>query len=814
MQNRIAELLVESAASTSPTERHIFHVAILRLLLQHACVCLAELLTFRRMSLAAATERAPLPISSLREPSDGTLVATLGELLVAAENDGIGGISKRVLRGTDEDRACWRLIANDTRTVDRLLHTLVSRRNDGVEGHGLNGLTDVEAEADALALISESLTPILPRVAPDGNSFFLETPERTRYTVRLLRPFSGNLMCYRNIKRTAHGRCVVKAQVERGLSRKDDVAFEAEDPFDPSKIGGTSQRFDITRTYDEKWSPLTLIPSRLTTDFTGRDNELADLKDWLDDTESRACMLYGDGGIGKTTLAVEFVHRMLDGSLKSKFKPELITFYTAKKTRWGLSGLEVIKTAEVGVADVAAHLARSLEGKPLDRSWYAKGPDELIQKLSSLLIEDWGVTRNSHLLILDNTETMASNSEEVKELARQVRELSRKVGRVLLTSRRREAIEAHQIEIKPLSDSESVNFLRARATALNRRPILDAGDRTLSKYAKSLGNKPLVLEVFVGALGEHGIGLENAFQRVQRMHSQDLGEFLYSDAWQRMSDGMRHLFLLMTRVSEISDDTLLKLCCGQAGLSVLEAYEALEESRGIAQVSRFEDDTQILFSSEFVKFCGSRSVEIDGQRVPSDFAVEKIKSRYNEFLRSRTAHVWDRVDKAYRHALARVAFTAYREGRDDDCAAFFELAVAEDVDNGWLYDRYAVFLSTKFPRRRSEALDWAKMAVQLIPKDADAWYTRGTIESKLGKSADAISSLQRSGALGKPRHLVAMQQASAYMRMSPPDLSNARAMLSEAAANEPKNDPLLWKYHAEVRNIYRSIEEHSVRRSA
>jgi tetratricopeptide (TPR) repeat protein len=554
-----------------------------------------------------------------------------------------------------------------------------------------------------------------------------------------------------------------------------------------------------------------MIPNRLTTDFTGRDKELADLVDWLDDTESRACMLYGDGGIGKTTLAVEFIHRILDGSLHSKFKPELITFYTAKKTRWGLNGLEVIKTAEVGVADVATHLARSLDGKPLDRSWYAKNPDELVQKLSSFLIDDWGVTRNSHLLILDNTETMASNSEEVKELARQVRELSRRVGRVLLTSRRREAIEAHQIEIKPLSDDESLKFLRARASALNRRAILDAGSRTLTKYAKALGNKPLVLEVFVGALGEHGIGLENAFQRVQRMHSQDLGEFLYADAWQRMTDGMRHLFLLMTRVSEISDDTLLKLCCGVAKLSVVEAYEALEESRGIAQVSRFEDDTQILFSSEFVKFCGSRSFEIDGQQVPSDIAVEKIKNRYNEFLRSRSAHVWDRIDKAYRHALARVAFTAYREGRDDDCAAFFELAVAEDVDNGWLYDRYAVFLSTKFPKRRSEALDWAKMAVQLIPKDPDAWYTRGTIESKLGKASDAIDSLQRSAALGKPRHLVAMQQAAAYMRMTPPDHSNARAKLSEAESNEPKVDPLLWKYHAEVRNIRRSIEQQTPR---
>lgn len=807
MKNRISALLNEATQSNSTIERHMFHIAILRILLQHACVTLAELLAFRRMnSPNLGPELRQLPISNLREPSDGTLATTLSELLVIAENEGFSGISRRVLRGSDDDRSCWRLIPSEARTVERLIGRLVTNRNDGVGGHGLPGEVDLAAEADALVLISQSLESILPTIAASGDSFETRTPEGGSYTLRLLRPERGHLICFRQIRKTAHGRCMVKAQIERGLHRREEISYETEDPFDPSKLGGTSQRFEISRTYDPKWSPLTLLPSRLTNDFTGRENELSELLDWLDDTESRACMLYGDGGIGKTTLAVEFIHQILDGTLATKSKPEVITFYTAKKTRWGLTGLEIIKTADVGVADVATHIARSIEGKPLDKSWYAKSPDDLIRKLSSLLIDDWGVPRNSHLLVLDNTETMATNPEEVKELARQVRELSRRVGRVLLTSRRREAIEAHQIEIKPLTEEESVKFLRARGAALGRRPIHDAADRTLAKYARSLGNKPLVLEVFVGALGEHGIGLESAFQRVQRMHTQDLGEFLYADAWQRMSDNMRHLLLLMTQVSDIHDDTLMKLCCGQVKLSVAQAYEALEESRGIAQVSRFEDDCQIIFSPEFIKFCGGRSIEIEGNSVPSSAAVDKVKNRYNEFLRSRSAHVWDRVDKAYRHALARVAFTAYREGRDDDCAAFFELAVAEDVENGWLYDRYAVFLSTKFPRRRSEALDWAKMATQLIPKDADAWYTRGTIEMKLGIGDAALSSLERSAALGKPRHLVSMQQANAYFKLVPPDLANARAKLSEAEANEPKNDPLLWKYQAEVKGIRRNIE--------
>ena len=150
---------------------------------------------------------------------------------------------------------------------------------------------------------------------------------------------------------------------------------------------------------------------------------------------------------------------------------------------------------------------RALDGKPLDRSWFTKDADTLIQKLAGYLSTEWGVSRNDHLLVLDNTETMASNPEEVRSLARQIRELSRRVGRVLLTSRRREALEANQVEIKPLTEEESVEFLRARAHVMQRQPILVAGDATLAKYSRNLGCKPLVLEVFVGALGEGGICL-------------------------------------------------------------------------------------------------------------------------------------------------------------------------------------------------------------------------------------------------------------------------------------------------------------------
>ncbi len=59
-------------------------------------------------------------------------------------------------------------------------------------------------------------------------------------------------------------------------------------------------------------------------------------------------------------------------------------FYTAKKTRWGIHGLESLTNNNLGVADVALHIAQLLEVK-LDNSWYQKDAETIIQKLKAYL---------------------------------------------------------------------------------------------------------------------------------------------------------------------------------------------------------------------------------------------------------------------------------------------------------------------------------------------------------------------------------------------------------------------------------------------
>ena len=807
MKNKIQTLLSQTLLLTSDIEKRKVTFALLRIILQHACITLVEeLIRIRKSTPDIAFQRNPLPLDSLRAPSDGTLVAILGELMVLAENEGWSGISRGFWQENTSGRPCSRLIRSSQLTVESILRALIVIRND--EEHGIPGNYDSQAEIDSVAFVLEGLESVLPEIGKHGE-LVIRSSQGNHLTLQLLKTIRGDLICYRKILRSPSGNCIVRAQRQISLLTREDIAYEAPDLLGTPGLGSYPQ-YSTCGTFDPEWNPFVLLPDRLTTSFVGRDNEIDEITDWFDDPDSRVCMLYGDGGIGKTTLAVEFVHRLMNGDIKVAWHPEIITFFTSKQTRWGIKGLEVIRSRPATITDICLSIVRAFESNQLERDWYAaRNPEDVINKLTGYLGE-WGLNRNNHMIILDNTETLITSDEDFKSLALYIRELSRKIGRILLTSRRREAVEARQIEIKPLNVDESVSLLKARAKTLNRQAILQAGNSRLRQYADRLGNKPLVLEVFVQALGEHGIGLERAFDRVLRMQRQDLGEFLYTDAWNRMSLVMRHLLLLMTRLGDLHDELSLKLCCHQTGVTVLEASDALEESRGIANISKIDGHLQIAFNPDFMKYCSEKFVTIENQELPTTESVQVVRRRYNEFLQSASARISDRVEKAYRHPLARAAYQAYKEGKFEDAELFYEEAVLKDSGNGWLFDRYAYVLFSR--ERYLEAHEIAVVATRLLPKDPEVWFTRGMIEARLVASSpkmleQAVASLNFAASYGKEEHMCLLQKAYAFINENPVNKNLVRKTLNESEKKAPFDHPYRWKHMSEIGNLRQRLEK-------
>ena len=763
-------------------------LGLYRITMQHACVTLGEWLSnYLRERPDQLARYTPVDVSGFTAPSDGTLIDLLSQLLVAAENLDWRSAGKPFWKLQKLPVELRSLAGAASANLETVLRGFVRSRNDGAEGHGLPGDYAPEVDIALLRALLQGVERLLPVVIKDTDQLTLpEIDGKPAVLLVTLRLSDGNPICYRRLLKASAGRILVEAQVQKSSLTKGQCAFEVPNILlDLPKATVPEYAFHQPM-WTDSWRPLVHIPDRLATEkvFTGRAKELTSLTNWMDDGDSRKCMVWGDGGVGKTTLVVEFLHRLLDGSIQVQWRPEIITFYTAKKTRWGIDGLEHISAQDRGVADVALEVARMLTTPALDRSWFGKEPNDVIQKLGGLLAE-MKVSRDQHLLILDNTETMAKSIADIESLGAQINELSRRVGKVILTSRRREQIEAYPIQIEGWTDDEGAEFLKKRAEMLRCTSILQAGIPTLKKFSEQLVNKPIALEVFAQAAAGVGVGLDAAFKRVQRMQRLDLGQFLYDDAWARLSPSLRRVLLLMSRIADTLDQYLMQLCCQRAEVSVSAASEAIEESRGIGMVSRTAGALYFSFNPEFYNYCVERSEVIDGVATPTEEDVEWVLRRYMEFIRSANVTVKDRNFKAFRVPSARAAWKWFTDGDAVKALEYYELAELEDPDNGWLFDRYAYCLMRL--RRFADALQKATRAVQLEPNDPEVHFTKGMIHSRAGQTDASITELNLAVKHGKPKHLCEMQKAYAHVYAAKSDRAAARVAVEAARRSVPKD---------------------------
>ena len=793
MKRILAQRIADVRALESEAARSNAALGLYRVLLQHSLIALYEWCVAAIRMSAHRPEGIELPIGEARKPTDGGIVSAISELLVIAENLGWKNVTSPWWEPSLDQRPCWRLLDGGRRNVDSLLSSFVRRRNNGI-GHGLPGNYDSEADIDLLLFVLERIAHILPEYFPATNKLVIAGGGRSA-ELQSLKLVEGNPILLRGIKPIGDGRARATAQVLGAHGEINDYSFECDDVL--GKIPSSElATLNFISTFDSAWSPLGRVPDKATLEFAGRDIEMARIADWFNDAGSRACLVFGDGGVGKTTLLIEFLHRVISGRIQLDWKPDAIFYYTAKQTQWTVDGLRYIGVPRKGLSDALRSIPSSVEGV-LTREWFSLDLPSLASKVATLLSE-LGISKERTLLVVDNAETLATSDAEVDVLGEELNAVVRRVGRVVLTSRRLERLEAKPIQIDALLEDDALLMLRARGAALGRRQIADAGDSTLRGYARRLGRKPIALEVFVSAI-EPGASLDHAFNRVMRLQQSDLGEFLFADAWQRMTPQVRILLLLMTRISDVHDEVLLKLACQEAKVSVREAEEALRESLGIATITVASGHISIAFSEEFMRYCRGRYELVGTDKCPSDAARERVSSRYATYLKGVNTQLPSKDAKAFRHATARAAYAAAADGRVDDAIIFYEEAVLVDSGNPYLWDRYAYYLFMQ--RRLPEALDKAIRASRISPSDPNILFTRGMIEAKQGDVVGANRSLARAVEKGMPQHRCWLARAYAYFNSQGRDLDQVEHCLAAARSTCPQQTYQKEKHLAEVERL-------------
>ena len=117
------------------------------------------------------------------------------------------------------------------------------------------------------------------------------------------------------------------------------------------------------------------VPVRQTSTFEGRIPELDKLRTWMNEPQDQTLLIFGDGGFGKTTLALEYLNRVREGQETLTVQPpSIISYYSAKMTRWTDQGLERMALTLVFShdrivrrVDALGHAASSTKG----RAWAA-----------------------------------------------------------------------------------------------------------------------------------------------------------------------------------------------------------------------------------------------------------------------------------------------------------------------------------------------------------------------------------------------------------------------------------------------------------
>lgn len=785
MDKYFDELVLQAESINAEGDLRLHLIASVRLLLQQAVFGLLEW-----ASKQPAVDNAIFPsdlLSSQNVPSDGALIDSLESLVIYCEQAGWSGISRTLFSPVADEAACRALCLGEDGSISSLLRGLVRLRNDGAEGHGLSGGYQKEAELDCLRNIVKHLGPLLPRIA--GNDAITLGPEGRVVELRFLRLFEGRPALIRKIRSNGSARLRVEAQYYGKSKSRKTVTYESANVF--TGLSATTPPTLVQ--WNNSWSPLCYLPDRTTESFQGRSDEQHALTEWMNDEESRTCLVFGDGGVGKTTLVLEFLHRYLedDPDIEIGWKPKIISFYTAKKWRWGLEGIELITSGQPHLLGLITHLHLLLFSALPSQDFYRLDVKQAAIRLQQKMTDELKINRREHLIVIDNSETLITSACDVEILGQELREIGRRVGRVLITSRRRELIEAAPVPVAALKPVEAVSLLKDRGKALRLRSIIRAQDGVLLSLVNDLECRPLVLEAFLHALTDPAtVSLKAAKDRVAGMLRRDLGEFLFADAWARFTPKMKHLLLLLTRVGDVHDARQLNICCEIAGVSMQAAEEALEESSGIASVVVVNGGIEVSLSANFLEFAREKFIHLNEKRRPTEEEVSGARRQYARFVQAVNAFAGDRICNAFRTPLAKAAHKARKDGQLDEALRLFQQAVLGDAGNGWLFDRFAYFLFHDM-RDNASALVQAKRATELLPSEGEAWFTRGIVEARLGDFRQCELSLQKAESLGIDRVRCGIQLGWAYLKSSPVMLNLARKQidsLRQALATRPRTD--------------------------
>lgn len=416
-----------------------------------------------------------------------------------------------------------------------------------------------------------------------------------------------------------HGRPLTVTQYGLGfafaqslLSRKTRWPLLAESYFqyskEPEALVARSIQFLDTQIADIALNNLP-IPDYDDTGFLPRPDLQRDLKHKLLGRNPVVTLL-GDGGNGKTALALQTLYDLLDTNDHSF---EAILWFSAKSAALGVRGIEQIGDA---VTDGLALVELAAD--------FNRGSEPPMERLRELL------RANKILLAIDNLETVTGG--ELKALAEDVPGESK----LLFTSRTPIGGDI-TVNVGEFTENESLSYLRTLSKAYGVRTLRGTPNDKLKHYASRLGYKPLLLKWLV-------LGVKSGLSPEAVIANPKVAlKFCLENVMDKLRDEARAVVTVLATLSAppsaiiISNVSGLSVAQTDEGISELARFGLIDavESEGSERLFRLRP-----FTRSYVMRIVTPSADVTNEirsryaRIESQYQIQKQQGRYNPYAGS------------------------------------------------------------------------------------------------------------------------------------------------------------------------------------
>lgn len=420
------------------------------------------------------------------------------------------------------------------------------------------------------------------------------------------------------------------------------------------------------------------LPEFDDTGFLGRKDERNAIKELIY-SHTRVISVIGEGGVGKTALALRCLYDVLENCESSNDSAfEIIIWVTLKANRLTSSGVIQLRDAIVSSLGLYQDVGKKL-GINIDSDI-----DDLLSEIS-LYMKEFKI-----LLCIDNLETI-----EKKNVRRFLAEIP-EGSKVLITTRVGLGEVEYRYKLDSLDSKSSIDLIRNLSKLLNIESLKKKNNTSLKELARRLHHNPLLIKWYVLSIGSGQT--RGDILNKESISYQDALKFCFQNLYERLSETELEIIKTITCLRNSVSAVELRFFLSEKNeLDIVEALHNLNNSSMLkSEVSSNNQDDEIRVYTL--------------TNIANDYltSVAKIEDSFVTTVRKRNRELKQHIQEGimdYNHYHLDVTHIHASNKDEKICAVYLKRALKtyrsnEDIDS---------------------ALDLIKKAKQMMPEFSECY---------------------------------------------------------------------------------------------